>query len=389
MNPDKSRLSLATRSVHAGEPDPKVAGAVVQPIFQSSTYASAEDAGYHDLPYLRLNNSPNHVALHRKLADLENAENALVTASGMAAISTALLSVVGAGDHILAQNGLYGGTHTLITNDLPALGVEFDFVDPEDTAEWRDKLRPNTRAFYVETISNPLLTVGDLPAVVAFCGEHGLTSLIDNTLASPVNCNPADLGFDVILHSATKYLNGHSDIVAGVIAGKEPLVATCKHKLDHLGATLDPHACFLLQRGIKTLPLRVEKQNENALALARFLDDHPAVKQVNYPGLEAHPGYERAKQLFSGCGGLLSFEHAGGGESARKTLQRLELVTQAVSLGGVETLATLPAASSHAGLSVEEREQIGIGEGLVRVAVGVEGADDLVADFSRALDAEE
>ena len=387
MDAEKSKLSLATRSVHAGEPDPKILGAVVQPIFQSSTYASADDTGYHDIPYLRLNNSPNHLALHRKMADLENTEAALVTASGMAAISTALLSVVGAGDHILAQSGLYGGTHTLITSDLPALGVEFDFVDPDDPGDWARKLRPNTRAFYVETLSNPLLTVGDLPAVVGFCREHGLTSLIDNTLASPVNCTPADMGFDIVLHSATKYLNGHSDIVAGVIAGSGELVATCKHKLDHLGASLDPHACFLLQRGIKTLPLRVEMQNGNALALARFLDAHPAVSRVNYPGLESHPGHARAKQLLRGCGGLLSFEHGGGGEVAGAMLQSLELVTQAVSLGGVETLATLPARSSHAGLTAVERQQIGIGDGLVRVAVGIEGAEDLVADFAHALEA--
>lgn len=382
---DTRKLSLSTRSVHAGEPDPRIEGAVVLPVFQSSTYASSGDAGYHDIPYLRLNNSPNHVALHRKLADLENAESALVTASGMAAISTALLSVLGAGDHLLAQSGLYGGTHTLITRDLPALGIEFDFVDPGDPEEWRSRLRPTTRAFYVETLSNPLLAVADLPAVAAFSDKHGLTSLIDNTLASPVNCNPVDLGFDLVLHSATKYLNGHSDIVAGVVAGEASLVARCKHKLDHLGASLDPHACFLLQRGIKTLPLRVERQNGNTLALARYLDSHPAVIRVNYPGLETHPGHQRARQLLQGYGGLLSFDHAGGGAGARAMLQRLELVTQAVSLGGVETLATLPAASSHAGLEKAERERIGIGEGLVRVAVGIEGADDLIADFDQAL----
>ncbi len=381
-------LSILTRAVHAGEPDPRVEGALVQPVFQSSTYETAEDTGYHDIPYLRLNNSPNHVALHRKLADLEGAEDALVTSSGMAAIYTALLSVLDSGDHLLAQRGLYGGTHTLLTRDLPALGISCDFVDLHDVDEWRAGLRPNTRAFYIETITNPLLNVGDLPGAAAFAREHGLVSLIDNTLASPVNCNPLAFGFDVVLHSATKYLNGHSDIVAGVIAGSGEIVSGCKHKLDHFGGTLDPHACFLLQRGMKTLPLRVAQQNATALALAGYLESHEAVSGVYYPGLASHPDHDRAQNLLRGFGGVLSFEHAGGGRGAGEMIRRLELVTRAVSLGGVESLVTMPAASSHAGLSPEERREIGIGDGLVRLAVGIEGVGDLTDDLGRALSVE-
>ncbi len=388
MTARRRDLSILTRAVHAGEPDPRVEGALVQPVFQTSTYETAEDTGYHDIPYLRLNNSPNHVALHRKLADLEGAADALVTSSGMAAIYTALLSVLDSGDHLLAQRGLYGGTHTLLTQDLPALGIGCDFVDLHDADEWRAALRPNTKAFYIETITNPLLNVGDLPGVAAFAREHGLASLIDNTLASPVNCNPLALGFDLVLHSATKYLNGHSDLVAGVIAGSGELVSRCKHKLDHFGGTLDPHACFLLQRGMKTLPLRVAQQNATTLALAGFLESHDAVSGVYYPGLASHPDHDRACNLLRGFGGMLSFDHAGGGRGAREMIRRLELVTRAVSLGGVETLVTMPAASSHAGLSPVERRDIGIGDGLVRLAVGIEGADDLAADLGRALSGE-
>ena len=388
MTTDSRKLSMQTRAVHAGEPAPRVEGALVLPVFQSSTYETTGDSGYHDLPYLRLNNSPNHLALHRKLADLEGAEEALVTSSGMAAIFTALLSVLDSGDHLLAQRGLYGGTHTLLSRDLPALGISCDFVDLHDSDEWHAGLRPNTRAIYVETITNPLLTVADLHGVVSFAREQGLVSLIDNTLASPVNCNPLALGFDVVLHSATKYLNGHSDIVAGVIAGSGDLLSRCKHKLDHLGGTLDPHACFLLQRGMKTLPLRVERQNANALAIARYLESHDAVTGVHYPGLESHRNHDRARALLKGFGGVLSFDHCGGGQGAGDMLRRLELVTPAVSLGGVETLVTMPAASSHSGLSPEERQKIGIGDGLVRLAVGIEGVEDLVSDLEQALSTE-
>ena len=376
---------IETRAVHAGEPRPRLAGAITPPIFQTSTYLSGGESGYHDIRYLRLNNSPNHLALHAKLAALEGGESALVTASGMAAISTTLLGILKSGDHLLAQKGLYGGTHTFIAHELPDFGITVDFVDLNRPAEWARKLTPASRAFYVESMTNPLLEVGDLPAVVEFAQAKGLTTLIDNTLASPVNFRPLEIGFDLALHSATKYLNGHSDIVAGVIAGRRELVDNIKRKLDHLGATLDPHACFLLNRGIKTLPLRVHRQNRTALALAEMLRDHPAVTAVHYAGLAGHPTAARAKALFGGFGGVLSFDHKDGADGAHRMISRLELAAEAVSLGGVETLIVLPAETSHVGLSVEERSEIGIGDGLVRVAVGIEGEEDLLADFERAL----
>lgn len=383
----KTTRNFATQAIHAGEPRPRIEGAVAMPIFQTSTYVMDGEVGYHDIRYLRLNNSPNHLALHAKLAALEGGQSALVSASGMSAISTALLSVLRSGDHLLAQNGLYGGTHTLLSDELVDFGISVDFVDANEPSQWQRKLKPNTRAFYVESMSNPLLQVGDLPAVVAFAKKHDLTTLIDNTLASPVNFRPLEMGFDIVLHSATKYLNGHSDIVAGVAVGSASLIDAIKKKLDHIGAALDPHACFLLSRGLKTLPIRMAQHNDNALALAQMLHQHPAVTVVHYAGLSQHPGAARAKEWFSGYGGLLSFEHKAGASGAQRMLDRLELAAHAVSLGGVETLITMPAHTSHVGLTAPERNAIGISDGLVRVAVGIEDCEDLLADFQQALSA--
>jgi cystathionine beta-lyase/cystathionine gamma-synthase len=377
---------LETNLIHAGEPRPRTAGAVNVPIYQSSTFEFTGEGDYHDVRYIRLNNTPNHVALHDKLAVLESGEAALVAASGMAVISAGLLSVLKAGDHLIAHRSLYGGTHSFITKDLPNFGIEHTFVDGDDPATWERALRPNTRAFYIETITNPLLQVLELDRIAAFAKERGLVTLIDNTCATPVNYRPIEHGFDLVLHSATKYLNGHSDIVAGAIVGTRERIAEVKKKLDHLGGSLDPHACFLLQRGLKTLALRVRYQNESALAVARFLAQHPAVAKVNYPMLESHPGHARAREWFRGAGGLLSFELKSGMEAADRFIRRVELPLIAPSLGGAETLITRPATTSHAGLGPEERARQGISEALVRVSVGLEATDDLIDDFRQALE---
>ena len=376
---------IHTRLIHAGEPEPRIEGAVCMPIFQSAMFEYAGVRAYHDIPYIRLNNTPNHVVLHAKLAALENAEAALVTSSGMAAISTSLLALLSSGDHMLAQSCLYGGTHDLVTKDLPALGITSDFIDGADPGSWEARLRPETRLVYVETIANPLMDVPDLRAVVEFCRAHGLVSLIDNTFASPVNFRPPEWGFDLSLHSGTKYLNGHSDLVAGAVVGRAGLVERVTHKLNHLGGTLDPHACFLLHRGMKTLGLRVEYQNQSASKVASFLEGHPAVAGVHYPGLESHPGHAVAKELFEGFGGMLSFELAGGVEGAERFMRRCRLPVIAPSLGGVESLLTRPATTSHSGLSPAERERAGISDGLVRASIGIEHPDDLIADFAQAL----
>ncbi|MEE9270090.1 MAG: aminotransferase class I/II-fold pyridoxal phosphate-dependent enzyme [Candidatus Krumholzibacteria bacterium] len=377
--------SIETKLVHAGEPVPRMDGAVSLPIFQSSTFETFGGEGYHDIRYIRLNNTPNHVALATKMAALENAEDALVTASGMAAISTALLAVLSAGDHILIQNCLYGGTHDLVLKDLPRLGIEHDLVDADDPGSWETKLRPGTRVFYVESIANPLMTVGDLKAVVDFARAHNLITMIDNTFASPINFRPAELGFDLSLHSCTKYMNGHSDIVAGAVIGRGDLVKATKFKTDHLGGTLDPHACFLLHRGLKTLALRVRCQNDNAQKIAEFLDSHTAVASVNYPGLENHPQHERARELFDGFGGMLSFELKGDLDDVNRFMRSVRIPLIAPSLGGVESLLTRPAVTSHAGLSGDELKRSGISDTLVRMSVGIEAADDLISDLGQAL----
>jgi cystathionine beta-lyase/cystathionine gamma-synthase len=377
--------AIETKLIHAGEPEPLIGGAVAMPIFQSATFAYRGEQSYHDLRYIRLSNTPNHEVLHRKLAALENAEAALVAGSGMAAISATLLALLGTGDHLLAQDCLYGGTHDLLTADLPALAISTDFIDPNDPASWREQLTTRTRAIYVETVSNPLMGVADLHAVVEFAAAHGLVSIIDNTFASPVNFRPAEAGFDLSLHSCTKYLNGHSDIVAGAVIGRASLVQKVAHKLNHLGGVLDPHACFLLHRGMKTLAVRVRYQNESALKIARFLESHPKVRQVNYPGLESSPDHLRACDLLDGFGGMLSFELEGGVTAADRFIEHVTLPISAPSLGGVESLITRPATTSHSGMTPEERSRAGIAEGLIRFSVGLEATEDLVEDFTRSL----
>ena len=378
--------SIETKVIHAGEPRPRIAGAVVMPVFQSATYQYAGEKSYDDVRYIRLNNTPNHLALAEKLAALENTEDALVTASGMAAISTSLLTFLGKGDHFLAQDCLYGGTHDFVTRDIEKFGISYDFIDGNDPESWRQKLKPSTRAIYVETISNPLMQVPDLEPVVRFAKSHGLVSMIDNTFASPVNFRPSELGFDLSLHSATKYLNGHSDIVAGAVIGKSALIQKVTHKLNHLGGSLDPHAAFLLHRGIKTLALRVKHHNESALQIARFLEKNPAVAKVNYPGLESHPNHERARRLFDGFGGMMSFGLHDGVEGAESFMRAALLPAVAPSLGGVETLVTRPSTTSHSGLSAEDRRRLGISDGLIRLSVGIEATQDLIEDFRQALE---
>jgi len=379
-------MQIETQLIHAGEEDKDYAGAVVLPIFQSATFAYSGQDSYHDLKYIRLNNTPNHIAVQKKLAQIEGGEAALVTASGMAAITTALLTVLKKGDHLLAQDCLYGGTLAFLAHDLADFGIDLDFVPGNAPEVWEQMVRPETRAIYVEPMSNPLLEVADLEVVVAFAQSHGLVSMIDNTFPSPVNFRPIEMGFDLVMHSCTKYLNGHSDIVAGCVIGSQKIVEKVTHRLNHLGGCLDPHACFLLLRGMKTLVLRMMKQNENAQTLAEFLEKHPAVDRVNYPGLATHPQHDRAKALFSGFGGVLSVEVKGDVATADRVMSRLELPVIAPSLGGLETLITRPVQTSHAGLSTEELKVAGISDRLIRVAVGIEDARDLCADFGQALE---
>jgi len=380
----KQAHRLETKLIHAGEP--RIEGAVNVPIFQSAMFEYGDEADYHSLKYIRLNNTPNHIALHEKLSALENAEDALVTASGMAAISTALLTVLSAGDHLLVHDSLYGGTHDFITKDFASFGIEYDFINGDDPASWKSKLRKTTKAIYLETVTNPLLHIPDIQAFIEFAKSNGLVSMIDNTFASPVNFRPAESGIDLSLHSCTKYLNGHSDIVAGALIGRRELVYRIKCRLVHLGGSLDPHAAYLLYRGMKTLAVRMRQHNESALKIARFLEGHAAVDKVNYPGLESHPRHARARELFNGFGGMISFELKGDVDAAQRFMQRTTLPINAPSLGSVDTLMTRPSRTSHSGMLPADRRRLGISDRLIRLSVGIEATEDIIQDFRQALE---
>ena len=382
----KEYRHIETKLIHSGEPVPRIEGAVILPIFQSAMFETAGESSYHDIKYIRLNNTPNHRALHEKLAALENAEAALVTASGMAAITTSLLTLLSIGDHLLIQDCLYGGTHDFLVHEFAALGLSFDLIDTADPRSWKSKLKPTTKAIYVETLSNPLLQIPDFNSVVEFARENGLVSMIDNTFATPINFRPPEWGFDLSLHSCSKYLNGHSDIVGGAIIGGTNLIRKITFKLNHLGGTMDPHACFLLHRGLKTLAVRVKHQNTSAQHIAEFLENHPKVEHVNHPGLKSHPRHDTAQKYLDGFGGMLSFEIKGGVESAKRFMENTHLPIIAPSLGGIETLLTRPAATSHSGMSPEERAKMGIADSLIRVSVGIESTEDIIADFQQALE---
>ncbi len=297
--------------------------------------------------------------------------------------------------HVLGNHDMdegYSREEVAKTFGMPGLYYALDLesirlivLDGNDPGSWEKKLKPSTKAIYVETMTNPLIQVADLKAVVDFAKAHHLVSMIDNTFASPINFRPPEWGFDLSLHSCTKYLNGHSDIVAGAVIGKADLVQKTVHKLNHLGGSLDPHACFLLHRGMKTLGVRVRYQNESTLKIARFLENHPSILKVNYPGLPSHPAHERARSLFEGFSGMLSFEVKGGLEAAERFMKKTTLPVIAPSLGGIETLLTRPATTSHAGLSPEERRRLGISEALIRMSVGIESPEDIIDDFEQAL----
>ncbi len=381
----KNSFGFTTKLVHAGEPEPRIEGAVSMPIFQSSTYEYSGEGQYDDIRYIRLNNTPNHKAIQKKLAAIECAESALVTSSGMSAITATLLTFLKQGDHLLSHKSLYGGTASFILEDLPRYGITFDLIDTTDPSGWSMMLKPNTKVIYTETITNPMLEVPELGAIVDFAKENNLISMIDNTFASPVLFSPAKLGFDISLHSCTKYINGHSDIVAGAVIGSDKLIKIITSRMNHFGGSLNPGACFLLHRAIKTLELRMIRQSKNAGQIALFLENHPEILSVNYPGLVSNNSYERAKKYLSGFSAMVSFEVVGGKTRSIKFMDQLDIAINAPSLGGVETLITLPALSSHSGMDPAERVKAGITDSLIRLSVGIESVDDLITDLDQAL----
>lgn len=380
----RSRLGTSTRAVHAGSPAPRPGDPVAPPLVSSSTFFNEVEPDGEVL-YGRYSNTEGYRRVAARLAALEGGDAALVCGSGMAAIALAILVHAGSGDHIVASEALYGGTRTLLTSELPRLGIETTFVD--FSGDWRDAIRSRTRALYLELPVNPTLRVPDPRPVARVAREAGLPLLVDATFATPVNFRPVEHGADLVLHSGTKYLGGHSDLVAGVIVGSTHAVETARTRLKSFGPSLDPHALWLLERGVKTLAIRVERQNRTAHRLARWLHDHPAVRAVHYPGLEGHPDHAVAREILDGYGGMLSFVVDGGDPAARAVMGALRLIAVAPSLGGVESLASMPRYTSHAALTADERRAAGIDDGFIRLSVGIEDEPDLRADLDAALDA--
>ena len=373
-------LGINTICTHIGEVEDKQFKGAISPLFMSSSYA------YEDVEvsrYPRYFNTPNQEALCKKIAALEKTEAGLILSSGMAAVSTALLAFLNKGDHVVVQQTIYGGTYNFIVEEFPKYGIEFDFTGGFTEEDFASKIKKNTRVIYVETPSNPLMKITDLTMISKLARENGLTSLIDNTFASPINQTPVDFGIDVIIHSATKYLGGHSDICAGAIASSKKHIAQIWNLAKNLGGSLSEYTVWLLERSMKTLALRVWAQNNNAKRIAEWLTENQLVSQVFYPGLTSHPNHQLAKKQMNGFTGMLSFELEKSVNS-KKFLNSLQLIKPSMSLAGVESTILAPSKASHALLGEKERKKQGISEGLLRFSVGIEDFDDLILDLKQA-----
>ena len=383
---------FSTKSVHAGEQTDSL-GSVVTPIYETSVFAFSktkqllevikqEKPGYI---YTRWDN-PTVKAAERKMAELEETEDAAIFSSGMAAITTTLLSLVTSGDHIVATKDLYGGTLQFFKDILPKFGVKVSLVNVTDLDQMASKVQRNTKVIFAETPTNPTLRIADLSKIADLAKKNRLTTIIDSTLASPFNLKPTEFGMDLVVHSATKYLGGHNDVTAGVACGNEETVRKIKNLRKILGGTLDPFAAWLLLRGLKTLGLRMERHNSNAMEVARFLLKHPKIKHVNYPGLDCHPQHLIAKKQMKGFGGVVSFEIKGDLKKTMQFAESLKLCALGASLGGAETLVTQPVTASHYFISANDRKEAGITDQLVRLALGIEDPYDIIADLKQALE---
>ena len=378
---EDSKKGVNTICTHTGELEDIQFKGAVSPLFMSSSYAYE---GVEVKRYPRYFNTPNQEALCRKIAALEHTEAALIFGSGMAAVSTSLLAFLKKGDHMVLPRQIYGGTYNLVTEEFDKYGIQYTFIDHPSPSEFERAIRENTRVIWLETPSNPLLTMTDLRAVGSLARSRGILTMIDNTFASPVNQNPADLGIDIIIHSATKYMGGHSDICAGAVAASAAHIEQIFQLAKNLGGSLSDYTVWLLERSLKTMGIRVAAQNANALQIARYLSAHPDIEKVYYPGLEDHPGHDIARGQMHGFGGMLSFELATGIDP-EAFMKALGLIKVSMSLAGVESTLLSPAKTSHALLSPEERRQAGISEGLIRFSTGIEDVEDLVADIEQAL----
>jgi cystathionine gamma-synthase len=384
----KHRRHPETEAVRGGTDLHKKNGPLITPIYQTSTFEVTDmkeqaRATNTDMFYTRYGN-PTHTVVESAIAELEGADAALLFASGMSAITTSILALVKCGDHVVAQRDIYGGATKFFTQWLPRFGVETTLVDTTDYEQHANALRPNTKILYLESPTNPTLRVVDLKKVAALAKKHGLITLIDSTFSTPINCRPIEFGIDLVMHSGTKYFGGHADLICGIITGRTDLIDAIHATRTTLGCNMDPHAAWLLLRGIRTLAVRVQRQNANALRVAQFLKGHPKVRSVSYPFLEGHPQRTLAMEQMRGGGGVLSFEVDGRGEDTCRFVEALQLFTLAPSLGGVDSLVTIPVITSHAMIRAEEREKMGVTEQMVRLSVGVENVEDLIADLEQA-----
>jgi len=384
---DKRKFS--TNAVHAGTQH--IEGAVNTPIFQSSTYYLTDEryAGWaagaqHTLLYSRLS-SVNSAAVVEKICALEGAEDGELFASGMAAISTTLMGLLSQGDHIVASSDVYGGTYGLMTEELPRFGISTTMADMQDPSSYEAAIQENTKMLYIETITNPVLKICDIEKMAEIAKRHELLLVIDNTFASPWGCKPLEMGADLVIHSTTKYLGGHSDIIGGAVVGSKDLIAEMFIKKVHFGGSPDPHNCYLLERGIRTLAVRMPMHCSNAAEIAKRLDAHPMVDKTIHPSLASHPDFELAKRIIPDGTGMIAFIVKGGDEAALKFMRGLNMIFEATSLGGVESLVECPFNSSHMFIPEDVRVAAGLGPGFVRMSIGIEDVEDLWNDISSGL----
>ncbi len=375
---------LSTTAIHGGAAPVAPGTGIASPLVQSVNFAQ-ETGTSEGLLYTRYGNTPNAERVQRRLALLEGSEEALVLSSGMGATACAMLALLRSGDHLVSSSWIYGGTRKLYTEDLVGMGIEVTLVNPLEPRAWRKALKKNTRAIFLESPVNPTCRVLELSSLQNLAHNEGIALVVDSTFASPVNFRPIEHGVDVVIHSATKYLNGHHDILAGVVCGNEPFIDEVRRKMMVWGQAPDPFACWLLERGLKTLDVRVKRQNENAMKIAEWCTTRPEIAKVHYPGLPSHPDHEIAKALLDGFGGMLGIEIKGAGPAAMRFAQGLKLFAYAASLGGVDSLVIEPRYSSHEHMTSEERARIGIPDGFLRLSIGIENVEDLIADIEQAL----
>jgi methionine-gamma-lyase len=390
---DLKNAGFDTKLIHSGEIDDQFGSATV-PIYQTSTFRfksaqhgadcfSGASDGYI---YTRIAN-PTIRALEQNIAALENGFGGIATGSGMGAITTIYMALLNGRDHIISTDAVYGPARGVLEQDFARFHVEASFVNTADIEEIKKAIRPNSKVLYIETPANPTMEITDIAACAAIAREHGLVLVVDNTFCTPYLQKPLDLGADVVLHSVTKFINGHADIVGGIIVTKEAILyRKIRHCMVYMGCNMDPHQAYLVLRGVKTLSLRVDRNQENAVKVAHFLEKHPKVSWIKFPGLESHPQYELAKRQMSGPGSMISFGLKGGLEAGKKLMDNIHLAVLAVSLGGVETLIQHPASMTHAGVSIEDKQEAGITDDLVRFSVGIENAEDIINDLRQALE---